>query len=236
MAKASTGFEVRNRPDWLYNSLPYSYIAIGLIVMADFGWPNVLGIFSGVMFVCTGVIVFTMRRLHRKELAKLRAELHEGQGKESVDDDFVLLQLSWSKGYESGNAIIDEQHRRLFDMGNALLNAMLSHKPSTEISLSLDALLEHVQQHFRTEEKILADLKHPLTIEHKATHEQLLARLREMVNKYCSRKLDFGELSEFITFDLIAKHIATEDRKYFGSYLESPTRSSPFEGGVSRPR
>jgi hemerythrin-like metal-binding protein len=214
MIKTKTGFEARNRPDWLYNALPYAYMAIGLVVMVSFGLPNVVGAFSGVVFISTGAVVFTMRRLHRQELAKFKAELAVQEQREA-GDELSLLRISWSKKYESGNPIIDEQHRRLFDLGNALLNTLLSDKHSPEIPIFLDSLLEHIQQHLLTEEKVLSDLNHPITIGHKTDHEHLLALAKGIVNKYRRGSLEFGDVSEFITFDLIAAHIVAEDKQHF---------------------
>lgn len=225
MVKTNTGFEVRNRPAWLYNSLPYVYIAIGLLVMVSFGLPNIVGALSGVVFISTGAVVFTMRRLHRRELAKFKAELAVQRHRET-GNELSLLRISWSTKYESGNPIIDEQHRQLFDLGNALLNAMLSDKHSTEIPIFLDSLLEHIQQHLLTEEKVLSDLKHPIAIEHKTDHEHLLALAKGIVNKYRHGTLEFGDVSEFITSDLVAAHIVAEDKQYFVSHPDPATPMS----------
>src|SRR5258708_801705 len=90
------GFEVRNRPDWLYDSLPYVYIAIGLIAMVAFcltvtedvslriiavlDLQTILGEASGFIFVSAGLAVFVMRWKARGERAKLKAELAEANG------------------------------------------------------------------------------------------------------------------------------------------------------------
>jgi hypothetical protein len=84
------GFEVRNRPDWLYDSLPYGYVAIGLVVIGAFGaslssmniatlansdLPNIIGMLSGLLLVAAGMVVFHMRWTNRKAVTKFRAEL-----------------------------------------------------------------------------------------------------------------------------------------------------------------
>jgi len=226
MAKTKKGFEVRNRPDWLYNSLPYAYVAIGLIVMAVFGMRNVVGAFSGVMFIATGAVVFAMRWTYRRAMANLQAELAIREQRKE-ENELSLLRISWNKGYESGNPVIDEQHHRLFDLGNALLNAMLVRKQSAAISIFLTSLLEHIQDHLHTEEEVLAELKHPITIEHKAAHEHLLGHAKALVNQHRRGKLDYGGISEFITYDLIAQHIVTEDKQYFVAHPEPATSTTP---------
>lgn len=77
MTRESKGFEARNRPDWLYNALPYVYIAMGLTVPIAIGTSNLIAVFSGILLVSTGGVVVTMRAAHRQEMAKLRAEIAE---------------------------------------------------------------------------------------------------------------------------------------------------------------
>jgi len=79
MTESKKGFEVRNRPDWLYNSLPYVYIAMGLAVVFGLGTSNLIGVFSGILLISTGGVVVTMRATHRQELAKLRAEFEKNE-------------------------------------------------------------------------------------------------------------------------------------------------------------
>ena len=83
MTESKKGFEVRNRPDWLYNSLPYVYIVIGLIVVFGLGTSNLIGVFSGILLISTGGVVVTMRATHRQELARLRAEFAENGRRET---------------------------------------------------------------------------------------------------------------------------------------------------------
>jgi len=92
MTESKKGFEVRNRPDWLYNSLPYVYIVIGLVVVFGLGTSNLIGVFSGILLISTGGVVVTMRATHRHELARLRAEFavnerEEDEGVRRDDED-----------------------------------------------------------------------------------------------------------------------------------------------------
>jgi hemerythrin-like metal-binding protein len=201
-------------PAWLYNALPYTYLAMGLVVaVTGFVMSNLLGVLSGILLICTGVMAFTMRMQYRKD-ARVRAEFALRAQNEN-EDEYKLLQLTWRKQYESGNAVIDGQHQLLFNVSTALLNAILESRPSSEITVLLDLLLKDVGHHLLTEEKVLADLHHPISIEHKTVHDHLLGRLKSIVGKYRSGTLLFGELIEFVTYDFIAQHIVTEDKHYF---------------------
>ena len=167
-----------------------------------------------------------MRTRNQQELTKLRAEFAESERRKNdrrsknrreSSDESTPLGFFWKKEYESGNAIIDEQHLRLYDLGNELLNAILSRGRPAEISILLNSYLEHVQQHFLMEEEILSELGNPITIEHKTEHDQLLFHANRFVSKYSGGKVKFGDISEFSIFKLIAEHIATEDKQYFAA-------------------
>lgn len=211
-------------PAWRYDALPYTYFAIGLAAaIIGFAYASLLGLLSGMLLIGAGIVAFIMRWRYQQE-AKVRTEFFS-RTQNKIEDEYILLQLSWSKQYESGNSVIDGQHQQLFSLSNSLLNAILKSKPSKEIAMLLDLLLKDIDHHLRTEEKVLADFGHPITSEHKTVHEQLLAHIKSIVSKYRSGTLLFGELIEFVTYDLIAQHIVTEDKHYFVPHTERDLNS-----------
>jgi hemerythrin-like metal-binding protein len=66
-----------------------------------------------------------------------------------------FLELVWREEYACGHPTIDAQHRRLFVLGNALLDAILMEQPKPEIERLLVEFVDHARQHFLTEESIL---------------------------------------------------------------------------------
>ena len=121
MAESKKGFEVRNRPDWLYNSLPYLYIGIGLVVVFGIGTSNHIGVFSGILLVATGGVVVTMRVTHRQELARLRAEFSERDRRNSERRD------------HEGEREADEDERRNIQR-RKLQRRKLQRRKSTTVS------------------------------------------------------------------------------------------------------
>ena len=53
-------------PNFIYESLPYLYVAIGIFSMARI--PGKLGGASGLLLLCLGLLVFHMRRSYRAQL------------------------------------------------------------------------------------------------------------------------------------------------------------------------
>ena len=88
--------------------------------------------------------------------------------------------LKWNSALECGINAIDAQHRELFEVSNALLETIHKNPSESEAALKVEVLINAVESHFRSEESLLAGWNHPLTEDHKAVHEDLLARANEL--------------------------------------------------------
>ena len=147
---------------------------------------------------------------------------------ENAGADF--MHLVWHKAYESGNALIDAQHRALFDIANRLMNARLSGKSSTGVATLIDTLIHDAVAHFADEEALLNAAGFPGVAEHAASHRQLVGRAARLVEDFHSGTLATGELFEFLAHDLVARHMLDEDRAYFSYLANGP--HSPSTGDL----
>ena len=205
-------------PDWFYEPWPYLCFAIGLATIVVLG--SFLGTVCGVMLVVAGVLMWKMRRDYRSQN---RRPGSRGSRDISSDSRFPgneagsLVQMIWNSSLEVGHETIDRQHRRLFFLSNQLIDAILSEKPKADIELLVDEMMTEVERHFRTEEKIMAEIQTPLSDEHKGSHADLLARARELREKFEHGRLPPGELIGFIAYDVVSQHIAKGDTKLASS-------------------
>jgi hemerythrin-like metal-binding protein len=176
---------------------------------------NQLAIFSGAILIAVGSIELLRRtRLQREAEAaesrlntRLRNDL-EGPSTQS------LIQLSWRRSFECGHPVIDTQHRGLFDIGDGLIKAAVNNTSRAHIEFLLDELTEHIQAHFVTEEAVMARTRFPLSGEHRAHHDALLAKARSLRDRYHANDLELSELVGFIAYEVIANHILKEDLKF----------------------
>jgi hemerythrin-like metal-binding protein len=202
-----------HRPEWIYESLPLLYVAAGVATILALG--NELAMFSGGMLISAGVTVLLMRRANRKRLRDV-PRLATGPGTPGAPAaDPGFLELLWRKEYECGEPTIDAQHRNLFATGNALLDAILTSRPKPEIEHFLALLVGDVTHHFRTEEDILEKVPGGIGEHHKGIHRQLIERANVLRGDYAQGSAGLGELISFVAYDVIAQHIATEDRRWF---------------------
>ena len=129
-----------------------------------------------------------------------------------------FVELSWHEDFNSDNATIDDQHKKLFKTSSQLLSAISGGKAQTECLALIENLLEETKQHFQDEENLLRLHKYPSTDEHHQIHLGLLAKAAELSEKFKHGQLTIGELFTFLANDIIWHHMYVEDRKFF-SYL-----------------
>ncbi|EME67615.1 diguanylate cyclase with hemerythrin-like metal-binding domain-containing protein [Paramagnetospirillum caucaseum] len=130
--------------------------------------------------------------------------------------DLAFLRLVWRSTYESGHALLDTQHRNLFEHANNLLIAVIGERPTDEVAPQIEALVADLLDHFRDEEALFRSIGYSGADEHAQTHQGLIDRARELVANFTSGELALGDLFNFLAYDVVAKHMLSEDRKFFG--------------------
>jgi hemerythrin-like metal-binding protein len=147
----------------------------------------------------------------------------ERPGSESSPEQ-SLLEMIWEDTYASGHALIDAQHRRLFQLASTLMSVVTENRPLAEVSLRLETLLAHTAQHFHDEEALLREARYPNLKAHAEAHASLLNQAGKLQAEVQAGQLDFGRLVTFLALDLVKGHILTEDRPYFSQLLALPGR------------
>jgi diguanylate cyclase (GGDEF)-like protein/hemerythrin-like metal-binding protein len=138
---------------------------------------------------------------------------------EEVSGNFV--QLVWKDFFCSGNLLIDAEHQTLFQVSNELFSAILSDRPSPEISLIIGRLLADVARHFQDEQMILEKIGFPGLPKHREEHSILLARGIELSQQFHDETLSVGEVFQFLACDVVMIHLLGADREYFPYILNT---------------
>jgi len=96
---------------------------------------------------------------------------------------------------------------------------MRNEKPET-IKVQLDAVLSHIQRHFKYEEQILNEVGYSELDTHKENHRQLLKIADEILDKSNEGKLLLSDVVRFVVGDVITLHLLQEDTKFFNLFSE----------------
>ncbi len=128
--------------------------------------------------------------------------------------------IGWKEVYATGINSMDKEHRGLVDQIN-LLYVAVREKHGDEVIVPILVTLEkYTVEHFRHEEKLMAEYQYPGLVEHKEVHKSLIAeidRFKQLSN--ASTEELAKELLAFLRKWLL-EHILKVDKEY-GSFLES---------------
>lgn len=93
------------------------------------------------------------------------------------------MMIEWKSQYSVENQRLDEQHQKLFELVNEILEAMKTEKSRDAVFIAsvLKQLYEYTQYHFRSEENLFVGTGYPFVEEHIQAHRDFTGKVKEMV-------------------------------------------------------
>ena len=135
----------------------------------------------------------------------------------------MIMRLNWHESYNCGEPTIDDEHRQLFELANALIEAAFHRKSNPrEFEEALHKLLAHVERHFADEEAILAQHHYAELQAHARAHKKLLDQAAQLGNQATAGGVTIGELVEFLAEEVVARHMLKTDREFYPLFNPSP--------------
>jgi hemerythrin len=109
---------------------------------------------------------------------------------------------------------IDDQHQKLIALVNQINDAMSAGQGKAALAPVLNELVRYTQYHFGTEERLMAQHKYALTVEHKGEHQKFIADVSAFKAKFDSGNAMIStEIMNFLR-DWLSKHILQTDKKF----------------------
>jgi hemerythrin-like metal-binding protein len=128
--------------------------------------------------------------------------------------------FEWKDNYSVGVKHIDEQHKKLIEMINNLLQAMIMGQGKSSIERIIESMADYTVSHFKTEEDLFDKYEYPETDTHKSKHEDFVKKVIEFKAKYEKGEQRLTvEVFEFLK-DWLIQHIVGMDKNY-GPFLNS---------------
>lgn len=124
--------------------------------------------------------------------------------------------LTWKEEYSIGIEMIDQQHKRLFEIGNDAYNVL--NDPFTtdkfdKVVLIIEDLREYTKFHFRAEEGYMLKIGYKKYFSQKVEHDDFIAKLDNIdlmqIDENPEKHLQ--DILKFV-FDWILDHILQKDR------------------------
>jgi diguanylate cyclase (GGDEF)-like protein/hemerythrin-like metal-binding protein/PAS domain S-box-containing protein len=147
-----------------------------------------------------------------KALGRNRVELSESP---NDSPERRLVQLVWNPEYECGDEEIDDEHRTLFDLANALMDESMDDAPTDRLRQRLSALLTHVVSHFAHEEAMLARIGYEGLDKHAKLHHSLTQEALRLSARLDAGELRPAEVIQFIVISVVHDHLIRSDTLFF---------------------
>jgi len=136
--------------------------------------------------------------------------------------------FKWKDRLNTGIEVIDNQHKRLFEIGTELYNLTslddgIDHYD--EIVVVINKLKDYTKYHFDYEEQRLEKLNYNGLHDHKIEHQRFIDKLNEIEAKDIdiNQKQIILDIIEFI-INWISEHIVGTDFKYKEIYMENQSQ------------
>jgi hemerythrin-like metal-binding domain len=129
--------------------------------------------------------------------------------------------VEWDNRYSVNNSAMDEHHRRLFDIVNAVHEAVWAKHDRTKLGDIVQTLRQHSEAHFSAEEEAMRRHDYPGHDDHCREHRLLLEGLAGLERRLKAEDRAVGlDMLHFLLRDWLVIHILTHDKQY-APYLRS---------------
>src|ERR1039457_2537546 len=121
--------------------------------------------------------------------------------------------FKWRGDLVVGNALIDNDHRKIVKLVNELFSAMEQGNSKDTLKYFLDELIKFADEHFKREEEIMQRIQYAELSTHKQNHEKLSKAVLDLRENFIDGKVTLSvEVSKFLR-DWATKHILLDDKR-----------------------
>lgn len=123
-----------------------------------------------------------------------------------------MQHIIWSSDLDTGIQVIDNQHKRIVEYINKLIDARVTHDKE-QIGTVLNELVDYTLSHFTFEESLMEEAGYPFIKGHKRVHQLFVKRIGDYVQRFRMGEDITDELLNTLKAWLI-NHIKSDDNDY----------------------
>ncbi len=127
----------------------------------------------------------------------------------------MSVEFKWDSSYSVGDKLLDEQHRRIFNLGNEISNI-----DSANIKKAIMKLFKHTREHFDHEEELMREVEFPGFEEHRELHNDLIEKLGKIELKSPDNNHSNSYVFRKLVYNWIIDHIMNQDKIFFNYYKQ----------------
>lgn len=131
-----------------------------------------------------------------------------------------MEKITWSDSFNIQVEVIDQQHRRLVELMNRLIDTQDEKASDDDIADILGAMTNYLGYHFDTEEQMMLDHGYPELESHREEHQAFVTQTAYFIATY--REGGANLKSDILLFlkEWLVEHILKTDGA-FGDYLKN---------------
>jgi len=143
-----------------------------------------------------------------------------------------MPEIKWNDELSVGVEQIDNQHKELLRIANALINAVSLGRDKRILDNVIKKLREYTVHHFSSEEELMEKVHYGKRAEHMAEHNKLKRNVKDYQRLiYQHENLTPDVILEFLK-DWLLSHILTFDRELARFIHEQEASAKPVEVGT----
>jgi len=121
----------------------------------------------------------------------------------------------WSDEYSVHFRVIDNDHKDLVEIVNALYDAIANAEGRSQVGRTLSRLSTYVDAHFAREEQLMEEYAYPGVVKHKRLHRHLARKVHAIRKVFAEnpKSIDPDKLLKFLR-EWLVHHILEQDTKY----------------------
>ncbi len=129
--------------------------------------------------------------------------------------------IEWNDKYSVNISLIDEQHKKLFEIINKAIIATKHSKVTKDVLGILDEMTEYALKHFEIEERYMKEFNFPEYLTHRKEHIDFTNNTIDYKNKVVGG--DFQIINEILEYlkQWLVNHIQVTDKKYIGCFKKN---------------
>jgi hemerythrin-like metal-binding protein len=134
-----------------------------------------------------------------------------------------LQRINWDPIYSVHVEILDEQHKKLFETVNHLIEVFES--GSGDFISVFNKLIEYISGHFHQEHIVMMNSGFPGFAAHSREHQQFIEKVEEFMQSYKAADQDLGINMVVYMKNWIRNHTTTIDMEYAEHLLKKAARA-----------
>ena len=131
-----------------------------------------------------------------------------------------MAYVTWDPSLETGNEVVDEEHRSLYDLLNELYDSIVESSGVEAQGEVLSRMADYAVVHFADEEALMRSIGYPGLGEQQRMHREFVTEVVQMSEEWRSGGTLLPLTVAMFLRGWLATHIGDEDRK-IGEFIRA---------------